>query len=783
MKVILGGLGMRSRRRRSPHFVETLEQRTLLATLVGATKVTYQDTDGDDVTVTFNKSILTPSNVNAIFSFDVGTVNGSNATKQQLRSINLTGVAGAAGSAITTNAVRSASRGGDGFAALGQIMGSGLDLGAVTIDGDLGRIIAGDATLTTSGLASLTTHSIGRFGTTTGAGDLHSEIQGKLGSLKTKSDVKQAYIDVQGGLNGRIGTVTIGGSLIGGSVNYSGNIRSTSDMGAVAISGDVVGGSGDYSGFIWPSGGILTSVAIGGSLHGGGGLASGSIASQQDCGVVKIAGNIVGGTGGRSGSITSSGKLSNVAIGGDLRGGSGQGSGGVSSTSVMGTVSILGDVRGSSGQSSGSISAGSKLAGISIGGSLLGGSGLKSGAISSSLDLGAVKIAGDVMGGSNSFTGSITSNGGKLVSVAIGGSMQGAAGISSGSISSFSDMGPVSILESVWGSEGMRSGSIEAGGKLTSATIGGSVHGGVGNYTGLIHAKSDMGTIKITGSIIGGLGTNSGGISSDGKTTSVVVGGSMLGGQSSFLSGFVNVTGELGSLTITRDLVGGSATSAQNLTRSGVVYASRIGALTIGGSVIAGTDATSGGFVDSGAIRVRDDLGIATIKGSLIGNVTNAVAISARGQASPSVTKDLAIGTLSVTGRVEYGQILAGYTSGTTPQNADAQIGPVTVGGDWIASNLIAGANMGWDSVYGNDNDAKISGIGVKDVSSLFSKITSVVISGQAFGTFGGTDFFGIVAESVGSLKVGDTTLPLLAGNSNDNLLLGLFGDFRLNEI
>jgi hypothetical protein len=49
-------------------------------------------------------------------------------------------------------------------------------------------------------------------------------------------------------------------------------------------------------------------------------------------------------------------------------------------------------------------------------------------------------------------------------------------------------------------------------------------------------------------------------------------------------------------------------------------------------------------------------------------------------------------------------------------------------------------------------------------------------------------DHFGFVAESIGSLKIGDTTIPLLAGRSNDDLLLaadidGLFGDVRLREI
>jgi hypothetical protein len=49
-----------------------------------------------------------------------------------------------------------------------------------------------------------------------------------------------------------------------------------------------------------------------------------------------------------------------------------------------------------------------------------------------------------------------------------------------------------------------------------------------------------------------------------------------------------------------------------------------------------------------------------------------------------------------------------------------------------------------------------------------------------------GGDHFGFVAENIGSFKVktGTTTYSLIAGNSNDDLLLTiLFNDTRLNEI
>src|SRR5262249_33701981 len=177
------------------------------------TRLSYQDKDGDNVTVTFSKPILTAANVNTVFTFDsgAGAVNGSNAAREQLQKIDLTAVAGAAGTTITTNATRSAVNGGDGFPALGRIDASGVDPRAGSNDGDLGQVLAGDATTSTSGLKGLTVQSLGRFGTSTGADDLTTAIQGQLDFLRVKTDFKDAIVQTAGNSDGKIGSVTIGG--------------------------------------------------------------------------------------------------------------------------------------------------------------------------------------------------------------------------------------------------------------------------------------------------------------------------------------------------------------------------------------------------------------------------------------------------------------------------------------------------------------------------------------------------------------------------------------------
>ena len=112
---------------------------------------------------------------------------------------------------------------------------------------------------------------------------------------------------------------------------------------------------------------------------------------------------------------------------------------------------------------------------------------------------------------------------------------------------------------------------------------------------------------------------------------------------------------------------------------SGTIYALSIGRITIGGSIIAGTDtSTNGSLTRNGAIIAVKDLGTLAVKGNLIGNVTpngvSRVLIAAVGQATPSDTVDLAIGKLSIGGRVEHAQILAGFDTSvsSTPLPATA---------------------------------------------------------------------------------------------------------------
>jgi hypothetical protein len=574
--------------------IEILESR-----IAPASVFHYTDVDGDKVTITSSLGNL-------------GAAGVVNVTAGQLQLLDLSG-GGFDGANLTFSVAKAF--GGDGLANVGYINSTGHDLGIVRIKGDLGQIDAGDATFATPGLKALIARSLGRLGTDTqgGGGSLQSDIAGALGALVVVGDVKEAFVRVVGGLDGKIGAIIIGGSLIGGSNDDSGEIFSSGDMGAVKIGHDVQGGSGSNSGFI-KSVHNVASVSIGGSLLGGGSttssVISGAITSLfGDLGVVKIGHDVQGGSGVNSGIISSGGKLAGASIGGSLIGGSNSASGLIFSFGNMGAVKVGHDVQGGSGFQSGFIDSTGKLAGVSIGGSLIGGSNRLSGEILSGGDMGAVKISHDLTGGS--ITGSavlessgvITSSAGRIASVSIGGSII--------------------------------SGIDDSSGALTN------------NAT--IRAANDIGSLTVKGSLIGhgNTGTDASpviisarGQAVQGATTDLAIGKINIGGRVEFaniLAGYdtgltaVNGDAQIGAVKVGGDwaasnLVAGTKNLPSSNTKFGDANDASIGAgsagiiakiasITIGGQLFGTPDSASTtdhfGFV-------AEQIGVVKIGGNAI---------------------------------------------------------------------------------------------------------------------------------------------------------------------
>jgi len=698
-------------------------------TLVSPTTLTYQDVDGDIVTVRFSKPVLTSTALaSAVFHFDTGSVNGNDTAGQQLQTIDLTqlptigGTSVASGISLTITARRSKA-GGDGLVDVGFINATGIDLGAVLVEGDLGRIDAGDANTATAGLQSLTVQSLGQLGTTTQAsgGSLESDILGPLGSLAVQTNVVGALVQASGGTNGvdgKIGTIFVGGSLIGDKGDNSGSIFSTGDMGPVTIQGDVRGGAGSDSGQVL-SGGTLAGVIVGGSLIGGSGFSSGAISSLVNMGPVTIHGDVQGGASTGSGIILSGGTLAGAIVGGALVGGSGNLSGSVSSLGDMGSVTIHRDVSGGDGIGAGLILSGGTLAGVTVGGSLIGGSGNASGMIFSLVNMGPVTIHGDVQGGTGFYHLGQIFSGGTLAGVTVDGALIGGTGTSSGAIASLRDMGPVDIHDDVRGGAGTGSGLILSGGKLAGVTVDGALLGGKGNASGLVFSIGDMGPVMIHGDARGGDGNSSGEIFSGGTLASVTVGGALVGGSSTH-SGSIISLGAMGPVAIHDDLSGGAGNS------SGEIFSNAtLAGVTVDGALIGGTGTSSG------SISSRGDMGSVDIHGDVLGGDGS----DPFGQiASGGTLKSVSVGGSLLGGTGDSsGTIFSLVNMGPVKIHGDVLGGAGADSGQVFSEGTVAGVTMGGSLVGGTgDSSGTIFSLGDMGPVTIRGDVLGGSVSGTA---------------------------------------------------
>jgi hypothetical protein len=236
------------------------------------------------------------------------------------------------------------------------------------------------------------------------------------------------------------------------------------------------------------------------------------------------------------------------------------------------------------------------------------------------------------------------------------------------------------------------------------------------NGTGVIEF-ADQTTIKIAGHVIGGGGLSSGSIrpfGSDATLKSLTVGGSIFGGRGD---------------------------------NAGIVRATRIGTMLV--------------------------------KGSVLGLDFNPTFIGAYGVAVPaSQAEALAIGTLTVLGEVRHTTIAAGIERDSDPVTADAAIGSIKIGRDFVASNIVAGIHPD-NEWFGDSDDEFATPNGGSP--AIVAKIASITIGGQMMGSGGGqADRFGILAEQIGVFSVAKFKLPLTT--NKDDFLVASTRDVRVRE-
>jgi hypothetical protein len=487
--------------------IESLEAR-----IAPAIVFAFTDMDGDHVTVRISKG--RPGDATFVLQ-DAGA-------GQQLQTIELNGSPVFDGAKIVVRAKDAGD--GNGLANVGFIDASGVDIFSVSVDGDLGRIYAGDNISRTPALRALVVDSLGEAGISTqeDGGSNNSIIIGALGFLSVKNDIVGAHLSVSGGtlgLDGKIGTARIGGSIRGFDSFDDALLSSTGDMTRVVVAGNVTSNAAINSGNTLAGFGsdtVLGFVNIGGSL--GGSIYSLGTKTLS----VKIGKDI------NAGFVSSNGQLNRIVVDGSVIGGDAFSSGEIFSFSSIGSAFIGGDVRGGAGEFSGLINAFS-IKNLSIRGSLTGGAGNHSGAVLVGDDLLVARIGGDLRGGSISDTNSLDQSG----------------------IIHADHIGALLV-----------GGSIISGGNTGSGSLTGS---------GVVWADHDIGTIVVTGNLTGNETaavtiSASGTSMSTGKTDlaigSISVGGSVtragiFAGYDTSLNG-TNADAQIGAIRVAKDFVDSS---------------------------------------------------------------------------------------------------------------------------------------------------------------------------------------------------------------------------------
>jgi hypothetical protein len=580
---------------------------------------------------------------------------------------------------------------------------------------------------------------------------------------------------------GSLGPVTIGGDVRGSPVTRSAGVHSNASIASVAIGGSLIGGA-QNAGRV-AAGSTLGPVTVRGSVRGGGGQDSGAIFAGTSLGPVRIAGDLLGGAGQGSGAILSFGGLAGVAIGGSVVGGTGpHPAGQIHTGGDLGPVTIAGDLRGV-GADTGNILGDADIASVTIGGSIVGG-GANSGRVArfvNSGNVGPVVVMRDVVAGTGAGSGQITVSNGDVAAVTIGGSLLGGpdfSGMVQVSGPTGGRVGPVKIGGDAVGGSGTNSGSVLAT-NIGAVTVLGALRGGGGTDSGEIRSQGSIGPVRIGRDVTGGTNTDTGRVAAmTGPMAGVTVGGSLVGGAFN-RTGEIFSGGDLGPVAIGGDIRGGSAFGLSSLDRSGYVQGKNIAGLTVGGSIVGGLwDGPPGTLTRSGSVRADERLGPVVVKGSLVGTSGAPVYVTARGPTGAGTGR--AIAGLTVGGRVEFAQILAGYNPDLVGQNGNAQVGPILVGHDWVASTVAAGV-LPVNGLFGDADDAPLGPVD----DGTVARITSIAIMGQALGTVGSSDHYGFVAQQIGLLSVGGTTYPLQPGAGNDlaGLAVGATGDLRVREV
>ncbi|MEQ1862433.1 MAG: hypothetical protein ABMA13_21150 [Chthoniobacteraceae bacterium] len=750
----------------------------------GGKTATYRDVDGDLVTV---KSSIAFTG-SEFFGIETGA-NGAG----QLQKLTLG--AGFTGANITITAKPSAD-GGNGFVNLGLLDATGVDLGAFSLAGDLGQLkagtIAGDTKV--PGLKSLTVQSVGLLGTSTqpaGGATTGVRVEGALPKVAIKGDAR-ALLQTSGAADGKFGSVTIGGSLVRPAAIFA-----DAGIGSLKIGGDIHAGTGSLT---IQTSGPIGPISVGGSIVGTSAgatvsiFAEGQLTAPTKGADVALKSLTVGGSVeflrlelGNGNNANADVSLGSIAVGGDwiaslVRAGTKAGTDGVTGTADDAKVSS-GTVRDNpaifssigsftvKGQALGTATPTSDMFGIvaeRIGKAKVGGRTFAFKADTATVQNREAFFAAPTLDGAGAenpmFDFTIRELGSLTPTVALGGANLVIA--ANGKTATFTDVdGDLVTVKRTLGAfvagDFTITTAASGGGQLDllaftaapgnlSITAKPGPDGGNGlvNVTGIGAPGLDLGAVSIAGDLQNLTAGSGGGAPAAKSLAARSLGLLAIGGS-------LDLTGALPKLTVATDVranvnVGdilGSAKLGGSLAAGGKLFASDgIGKVKIAGDVRGGA-----------TIETNDRIGSITIGGELLGasNGTATIEALARDRSATTKGADLALKSLTVKGGVEGALVRLGFGF-----NADASLGALSVGREWLSSSVQAGVEKGADTFIGTADDSKTTAttLGFTDVATRFSTIAKITIKGQALGSAAVGDSFGIVAEQIGKAKIGART-------------------------
>ena len=236
----------------------------------GPRAMTVTDVDGDVVTLKVNKGSI-PSDAITL---------GPNG---ELQRIDLRAVGSKLGGASFTISVEQAG-GGDGAVNVGAIEASGMNLGKVRIEGDLGQIDIGTGEAHKAALKSLSLQSLGTMGASTqmaGTVDpLLSQVSGALNKLSVERDIKNAVVEV----SDKLGKVRIGGNLIDNAASTPAQLQVARGGIGVFLNGGIPPVGASHAGTLFAA--DIGSVTVMGNIDGG------EISAETGIKNVKVVGSL-----------------------------------------------------------------------------------------------------------------------------------------------------------------------------------------------------------------------------------------------------------------------------------------------------------------------------------------------------------------------------------------------------------------------------------------------------------------------------------------------------------